>query len=68
MSLPLTEAWKYQSFHVCGGLEGRLGGGEAVAVEWTPVLLFMLPSNFCTDCRKGEMISAWRFSSTACGD
>lgn len=38
------------------------------SVEWTPVLLFMLPSNFCTDCRKGEMISAWRFSSTACGD
>lgn len=33
MSLPLTEAWMYQSFHVCGG-EGttrrRRGGGGGV--------------------------------------
>lgn len=48
-----------------GGVRG--GRGED-SVEWTPVLLFMLPSDFCTDCRKGEMISAWRFPPTACGD
>lgn len=66
MSPPLTVACKDQSFHVCVGVKGPLG--EAAAAEWTPVLLFMLPSNFCTDCRKGEIISAWRFPSTACGD
>lgn len=32
MSLPLTVAWKYQSFHVCGGEEGMAQRGEAVAV------------------------------------
>lgn len=41
MSLPLTVAWKYQSFHVCGGggERKRLGG-----VDFGPALYAPLPT------------------------
>lgn len=48
MSTPLTVAWKYQSFHVCGVEEMSRRRAEVV-VGWA---LVQVLSKFCSACRR----------------